>query len=217
MADNKSKWLRDLLVIPLVVGIIIAVISFGLPRLLDKGKELSYSIDGPTPSISRTGLGDITITVNGVSTPQIYTYRIRLWNSGREPLTNLPVRLVFTTQDVEFRVFSIGHATVPKFEFGAIREDDIDNKSKRFVYELLNSDSQDIVTLVTNSPADLELYSNSEGMRLREDRLRTPSRWISIAGSAASVAGLFAAFLALLFKEGLVRRIVYMLFGRRKA
>ena len=44
------KWIRDFLILPLVVGliVIVAAVTFGLPIIFSEKTELSYEIHGPT-------------------------------------------------------------------------------------------------------------------------------------------------------------------------
>ena len=206
MADTPSKWLRDLLVIPLVIGLLVAVFTYGLPKFLDKGKELSYSIDGPTAHLGTSSLSGITITVNGVPTSQLYGYRARIWNSGDLALKAVPVRFVFEDAPPGFRVFSVAHTTKPQFEFGTIKEESSDSLSRRFVYELLNPGNEDVVTFVANAAPSLVVFSNVEGVRLKRVDPQVPRDWKKYLSLATTLVAVLASFAGVLLKSISLRR-----------
>lgn len=191
-AGKGTTWLRDLLISPLIVaiasGLVILVAAYLIPKLLERGKQLSYSVEGPTPILS-----NVSITVNGLPTAALYTYRVRLWNSGDPSLDNLPVRLVFKEGTRDFRFFAVTHATTPEFEFGDIKESGSDRISKRFVYASLNSGYQDIITLATNEGPKLSVFANMGGLHLKESAERRPPKQgfllLSAIGAAAALVG----------------------------
>jgi hypothetical protein len=130
MAEGKTKWARDLLVIPLVVALAGAVFTYVIPKLSEKRSELSYSLDGPTSYVNQQAVGNITIQVNGASTSRLFAYKVRLWNSGGLPLRDLPVRFTFEAQNESFLIFNVNHETTPRYEFGKIDEQGSDRSIK---------------------------------------------------------------------------------------
>src|SRR2546423_922934 len=126
MASVGSTWKRDIVLIPLVIGIVVGLVVWGasyfLPKLLEKGKRISYTIDGPTAYVNPSAASSVKITVGGVETRNIYGYKVRLWNSGSVPVATLPVRFSFETSAPSFTVFNTTHDTIPKMEFGKIEE-----------------------------------------------------------------------------------------------
>lgn len=199
MAESSSKWTRDILLIPLIVGLVVAFFTYVLPKWLEKGMEISYSIDGPTSYVNQHALGNVTIQVNGVSTPRLFAYKVRLWNSGGHALKDLPVRFTFDPQNDTFQVFNVSHETNPRFEFGKIEEQGSDKHSKRFVYELLNPDDEDVVTLLTSDDSPLNLNSKAEGLRVTKVATRQPTLWIGLIGSVlAAISSLFSLALKFL-------------------
>ena len=159
MAESSSKWFRDLLIIPLIVGAIMALFAFGLPTILEKDNVISYSIDGPITYLDQLSIGDISIKVDDVPTTYLFSHKVRIWNSGDVPIKDLPIRFIFDTDNKEFKIFNINHSTKPAYEFGKISLQDISANSKRFTYELLNPDDEDIITFLTNSLASLSIYT----------------------------------------------------------
>lgn len=65
MPDSNARWTRDILLIPLIVGLLVALFTFLLPKLIEKGKEISYTIEGPTSYVNQQAAGAVTITVRG--------------------------------------------------------------------------------------------------------------------------------------------------------
>jgi hypothetical protein len=195
MAESKSRWVRDLLIVPLVVGLVVAFFTYVLPKLLDKGREISYSVEGPTESLNGPSLG-VSISVNGVPTGQLFSYRVRIWNSGGTSLRNVPIRIVFDRPAAGFRVFVVTHSTSPRYEFGAIREVGSDSTSRRFVYELLNPGNEDVVTVVANDDPQIEVYSNVAGVRFTRSEPAQPRSMMEWASFAMTIVAVVAAMLA---------------------
>jgi hypothetical protein len=170
MAESQPPWWLTILVGPLIVGILVALVTFVIPKWLSLGKQLSYSIDGPITLLDKLALSasgtTITLMVNGVTVPELFAYKVRLWNSGDSPLKDLPVRLVFDTPEQGFQILEVKHETTPKHEFGKIVEQGSDATSKRFVFELLNPDDEDSITLMTNKSPHLQVYAKAEGLQL---------------------------------------------------
>ena len=202
-----SRWVRDLLIIPVVVGVIVAAVTFGLPRLFPDKNELSYSVQGPTAYLDSLVGSTLRVEVNGVPTASIYAYRARIWNSGDKSLKDIPVRFVFNAQDSAFTIFSTKHNTTPRFEFGIIAEGESTSTSRRYRYELLNPKDEDIVTFITNRPATLGVYAKTEGLELTEVKADEGSTWDQFGPIAASVIGLMAALLSSLLKLGLDKQL----------
>lgn len=173
MTNKKLEMLLYLLIIPLIVTVISGIILLGVQDLSEKDtelKELSYSIEGPITHLEPDLTGSLEVMINNISTSYLFEYRVRIWNSGEVPLKNLPIRFVFDTSEGDFKIFEVEHDTKPKYEFGDITKQDIDEDndaySRRFIYALLNPKDEDTVTLWTNSPVSLSVYAKSEGLNL---------------------------------------------------
>jgi hypothetical protein len=193
MPDNKSRWTRDILLIPLIVGLFIALFTYLLPKFFDKGKEISYTVEGPTSYVNQQAYGAVTITVNGVTTPSLFAYKVRLWNSGGSPIKDLPVRFSFNPGGSSFQVFNVVHDTKPKVEFGKIEENGSDQNSKRFVYELLNPDDEDIITFLINTDAPLTVNTKSEGLRVIDAAPKEPGNWSRVVQIVALIMSVLAS------------------------
>lgn len=198
MANKEAKRWQDLLIIPLIVGLIVAFVQFGLPKFFEKNTQLSYSIEGPITYIEPKALGKSTVEVNGIPTSYLYAYKVRIWNSGDLPLRNLPIRFVFTVEE-DFKIFTVVHDTKPKYEFGGIQEQGSNAHSKRFIYSLLNPKDEDIVTFLTNHSASLSVYAKSEGLSVKWVKPREPTLWHKVglvfAAVIASVLALLMSFI----------------------
>src|SRR5689334_2826750 len=144
MSPHALRWIRDLLLVPLLVGLIIATFTIGLPRLLEKRRELSYEIDGPTPAFSSSVLRGVTVSANGVRVDQLFSYRVRIWNSGGIALKDVPVRLVLSSQPPGVRVLNISHVTTPAYEFAPIQDTSDSLGNRRFVFQDLNPGNEDV-------------------------------------------------------------------------
>jgi hypothetical protein len=197
MSEAKSIWWRDLLFIPLIVGLIVALFTFGLPKLFEKEKQITYEIDGPTTYLDKQSIGNVSVVVNGVPTSNLFSYKVHLLNSGDQPLKNLPVLVLFETDLSEFKIFSVRHETKPSHEFGNIMQEDIDHKSKRFVFELLNPKDQDTISFLTNNSASLKLFAKLEGLRVKGKKPQKGTTWFGITSTILAVV---ASLLSLLLR-----------------
>lgn len=166
MAESKSQVLFQLLLIPLIVGIIIVIFNFVLPRLFKESKELSYTPEEPVAYLTVEQIGELDVQINGIQTYDLYANKIRIWNSGDLPLIGIKIRAVFDTKKKGFKIFHISHATTPKYEFGEIKEETVDDYSRRIAYEFLNKNDEDNITILTNMAVPVKVYAKLEGLKL---------------------------------------------------
>jgi hypothetical protein len=159
-----KNWFRDIIGIPLLIAVGVAILTFFLPSILGGDKaELSYAIDAPIPYPPLAGM-----QVDGIPTSQLFAYKIRIWNSGKRPLKQVPVRLELQPSNPTVKIFSATHTTKPASEFGAIKEETPSSSSRRFLYDLLNPGDEDLVVLPSNTKASMQLYAKVEGMAVKE-------------------------------------------------
>jgi hypothetical protein len=196
----QSNWKRDLLVIPLVVGIVVAAVTYVFPFLFEKGKQLSYSIDGPIVYLNSEALGKAKITIDGVEATNIFGCKVRIWNSGSVALTSLPIRFVFDKATTNFTIFNVSHDTIPKEEFGKIEEVGSDATSKRFVYELLNPKDQDELTFITDSNVKVSVYSKAEGLQTKQAELNVVNPWFQGLNFILTITSAALALFAYMLK-----------------
>lgn len=193
-----SKRFWDGFIIPIVVGLVLALVAYAIPKVAKTGKRLSYTIEKPTNYISEQ-LQGVTIQVNGTPTTDLFVTKVRLWNSGGSALKDLPVLLYFDTTDANFKILNIAHATRPEREFGSIANSRPDDKSARFVYDLLNRNDEDTISFLTNESAQPTLYAKTEDLNteLVSPNPRAYSSWFTLlAGIIGVAASLLSTFLS---------------------
>ena len=206
-----SPWLRNLLVIPLVVGLAIAVFTFLLPKLFADAKELSYTVEGPLELLDDRVAGDVSIEVDGVPVLALVTYKARVWNSGDVTIDNIAVRLTFTPPDPAFRVLNIHHRTTPPAEVPWRKSFTEDPHSQRFVYEFLNPGNQDEVTVLANLALTMSLVANPPGVAVREVEAE-----FQLAREASLPEKFFALILGIASSSGAVVAVAYLWFMKRR-
>ena len=162
------KWARDFLVLPLLVGVIVAAFTIGLPWLLGDTLELTYEIEGPTRYLSDPAVKSIEVSVNGVPVSDIVGYRVHLENTGGKPIRDLPVRIHLEGEESEVSILAVSHSTDPKYEFGEIAPLESTANSRRFRYELLNGGDRDIITIVASVAVPIHVYAKAEGLEVIE-------------------------------------------------
>ena len=213
--EQKSyqNWPRDLLIIPLVVGVIVAVVTFGLPRFFREAKELSYMIDEPVSYFDESAIGQVKIEVNDIAVSNLFAYKVRLWNSGDVELKMLPVSFVFKEPSAGFQILNTSHLTTPPHEFGDISAETVSPSKIRFVYELLNPGDQDIITILANGKPDLELFAKAEKLKVESIRAEAQQLgwkdWDWVKMSAVVMAGIavISSVMTSLFKNFWLRRL----------
>ena len=183
-------WLRNYFLLPLLVGIIVGGFTLGVPFIFKKKTEISYNIEGPQRYLEDPALKNIQILVSGKTVSKINGYRIIVWNSGSNPIKKLPLRLVFEPIDKDFEIFAVTHDTTPKFEFGKITELEGNQSSRRFEYELFNINDQDIIGVLTNKTAPLQVYAKTEGLfvkKIEQQKQEYFPFMFTIIGALASI------------------------------
>jgi hypothetical protein len=195
--DGNSLW-RTIWV-PLFVGIVVAGVAFLLPIIFAKGRQISYSIEQPAPYLIHKVQG-VTLLFNGNPTPNVYIAKVKLWNSGSDPLTKIPVLVVFSPT---VQIFSINHSTSPAYLFGKIEDSAPDSSSREFSYDLLNPNDSDEITLLMNDASTLSLYTKAEGLKAKE--VIHKETWYG-SGSLAAIFGAVSV-LSSLVSELIFRRL----------
>lgn len=167
MSERKKNWMRDFLLVPIIVGIVIAIATYLMPNFFDKGKQISYTVEDALTYLDKSSIGNSVIKFNDIVVPEVYATRVRLWNSGDVPLKELAVRFEFYPRNKEFHILSVNHNTKPSKEFGEITEKGSEDNSKRYIYQLLNPNDEDSIVFLSNSKAELKVFSKSEGLDLK--------------------------------------------------
>jgi len=186
MANGDRSWKRDLVIIPLIIGLAVALFTYILPKWAEKGKRLSYTIEQSAPYLPENRIPNVTVAVGGVAVQQLFVHRAHIWNSGDVPLGNLPVLFEFSASQ-PLQVLSATHDTRPQREFGKISDAGSSAASRRYVYELLNPGDGDVVTFLTDRSGSLRVYSKSEGLRVLQIKPSEGTNWGGYLGIATSV------------------------------
>lgn len=204
MADENgtgSKWWLTVLIVPLLVGVVLAVWEFALPSLLGPRNELSFTVEA---SQSIEGL---KLNIENVPIGALYVYKVRLWNSGGNALKSLPVLLRFDSSPGDFKILNTNHTTKPAYEFGAIQEEQPDQISRKFTYILLNKDDEDQITFLTNRPGNLGVFAKSENLRVKAVSPTAESRWERYYSVIAVIGGMMISFFSLTFQRFFQKKI----------
>jgi hypothetical protein len=197
-ASNESKrrfW--DVLTIPLLVGLILALAAYFIPRVLESGKRLSYTVEKPTDYLSER-LQGVTIQVNGIPTTNLFVTKVRVWNSGSVALKDLGVLFEFNSQDQNFKILNVAHNTKPSREFGSIAQTDVDDKSVRFIYSLLNRSDEDTLSFLTNESVEPKIYAKAEDLKVVPvaPSTKASSSYWDISAAFLGLIGALASFVS---------------------
>jgi hypothetical protein len=200
MGEKSISWFRDLLTVPLIVGLLIAAFTYGLPKFLADSKELSYTVEEPLVYLDKSSIGNALVKVNEVSVPEVFAVKVRLWNSGDLPLKDLAVRFEPFSLEKDFRILSVNHNTQPAKEFGAITEQGSEGQSKRYMYQLLNPKDEDTLVFLTTAKAELRIFSKAESLTVKPVAPSKESefKWYH-AAIGAMAASLLSSFVEVLF------------------
>jgi len=164
---KRLSWVRDYFILPLLVGLIIFSITNIIPIINAPKKEISYSIFPPEKLIDFGQFQDLDIQVNNESVLALSSARIRVWNSGNTSLRNVSVLVVFEEKLTNINVFGVYHSTVPEKEFGRIVQNQDDEYSLRFTYELLNPKDSDTITIISQNQSAFSFYAKQEELNVR--------------------------------------------------
>lgn len=203
MDEKKSIWLKNPLIIPLAVALIVVIFQFGLPKLFEKDNELSYSLEEPKIHLDQNTIGDIKVKINDIETSLLVSQSARIWNSGGFPIKMLPIRYRFETSSSTFKILMVNHNTKPKYEFGKIASTEIDQYSRRFVYDLLNPGNEFTIIFLTNEVAPLSVYAKGEGLSIK---LIKPERG-RLLFSLGAMMGAILSFLLGFFQSYFVKKL----------
>lgn len=204
MLDTNRFWVRNVVIVPLVIGLITAAFGYWLPKFFAESKQVSYSIEEAVPYLDKNSIGKAVIKVNDILVPEVFVVRVRIWNSGSLPLKNLGVLFEFDQVEEGFRILSTSHDTSPSKEFGAIAETSQSVRSRRFEYGLLNPGDSDSVVFLTTANGNVNVFSKSEGLLLKAVPVESRGfRWYDAALVAmlASIASTLVELLLKIFRD----------------
>ena len=178
MVEKNRNWMRDLLIVPLIVGLTVALIQYTFPIIFEKEFELTYSIEEPKLQIDKNTIGDVKVEINDIETSTLYSQSIKFWNSGEIPIKSLPIKYVSENSNPTYKLFFVSHTTKPKYEFGNITMVEITPLSQKYIYDLLNPNDEFTITFLTNEEATQNVYLKVEGLNVKkieqpQDRTKT--------------------------------------------
>lgn len=185
--------------IPLIVGLIVALIQFGLPYIFGDKKELTYKIIEPVTYFDKNSVGDLNIVINGVESNALFSNQFIFENTGQIPLKDIPIIIHFSNQDTLFKIYNYTLQTEPLIQFGNI-EKQLKQTDLSLKVELINPKDRIFVNVLTNTKRESKVYSKSEGMFLskaetkEENAANKFSFWLALFASVLST--IFAFFLA---------------------
>jgi hypothetical protein len=195
------KNIYRLFLIPLFVGLIIAIIQFGLPYFFKEKKELTYKIIEPISYFDPSKVSELEIIINGAQSKSLVSNQFNIENSGQIPLKDIRFRINFLAQDTLFKIYSYSYETQPKFEFGPIKPKLL-NGNLQLTFDLLNPGDKIFINVLTNSKVNTEVYSKSEGMILNratddKDSSKDKERLSFILAILGSILSTLLAFLTI--------------------
>lgn len=184
--------------IPVFVGIIVALIQFGLPYILGDKKELTYKIFEPVTYFDKNSVGDLNIIINGIESNALFSNHFEFENTGQIPLNDIPITIHFSNQDTLFKIYNYTIQTVPPLEFGNI-EKQLKQTDLLLKVELINPDDRIYVNILTNNKRESNVYAKSEGMilnkaEIKEDKSENNSSFL-LAFFASVLSTIIAFFL----------------------
>lgn len=192
------KKIYKYLLIPLIVGLIIAIIQFGLPYFFGDKKELTYTIFEPITYFDKNSVGELNIVIDGIESNALFSNQIILENTGQIPLKNIPITIHFSAQDTLFKIYNYTIQTQPPVEFGNI-EKNLRSTDLSLKVELINPKDKIFVNVLTNSKCESNVYAKSEGMILSKAETQEGKKennfsfWLALFASVIST--IFAFFL----------------------
>ncbi len=176
MSDDDKGVLRPFLLgclITVIGGVILAAIVKPFQKILDPGKRLNYSVSAPVTYLSMPSETNLNITVNQNTNTfpvtKLIGCKVKIWNSGSDPLKNLLVEVFFGTNR-DLYCFSDVHKTMPVRQFGVIELKPGTLDSRRYEYELLNPGNEDEVSFVFNGYPEIEVSAKSEGLTVKRQK-----------------------------------------------
>ncbi len=183
------------LLIPLIVGGVIALVQFGLPYFFSDKKELTYNILDPITYFDKNVVGELEIIIDGKKSTALFSNQFFIENTGQIPLKNVPVRINFETQDSLFQIYKYLIETQPPYEFGDI-ETSAGKHNVSLDIELLNPKDKISINILTNTKVLAELYSKSEGMTLNRAQIDEPKNEWGFSYILALIASILSTVLS---------------------
>ena len=195
----KTK-LQSLLSHSLLVGIICTFLGIGGTYwFTTKYKELSYVIEPSEVFLKNPTTNDVEVSVNGVPVKEVFSHRIKIWNSGNLPIKDVSFTFLFPVKERngnEFKILNLSYSTVPKHKFGKVEEEKNELDSMGMHIELLNPGDEVNVSIITNQSLQPEFYSKTEGVIVSQGS-NSREKWNY---TLLIISGLVIAFILWIFR-----------------
>jgi hypothetical protein len=174
-------------------GVLVGIILFALEGPV-KGfgkhpeKRLSYAITEVRNIYRRPPETNLVVQLikgsDKLPVENMWGYRVKIWNSGSEPLNDLPVEFHLSTES-SFYCLAEQHSAQPKDLIGAISDVSTNAHGVRtFKYQYLNSDYSDEVFFVVNQPCDIRVVARGPNLLVQKEVIKArtwTSRFVYVA------------------------------------
>lgn len=170
--------IKEFIIYPLIVGLIVAFFTYFLPMLTEKRKKIEFDIEQPISYLQPDKVGNLDIKINGFDTKQLNSYTVNLKNTGNLPVKNLEVLFAFSQLEKEFKILTEFHKTKPAFQFGKIQKLESDSISEKYNYDLFNPGDEAILTILTSKNGKLDVYAKQEELSfLKMNKTKWYDKW----------------------------------------
>jgi heme/copper-type cytochrome/quinol oxidase subunit 2 len=199
--ETGAKWWAAVLIIPIVVGVVLAIVTYVLPKLFEPKNELSYTIETPQ------SIEGLKLNIENAPVAALYVYKVRVWNSGGNALKSLPVLFRFDSSPSDFKILNVSHTTKPAYQFGDIQEEQTDQISRKYTYSLLNKDDEDKLTFLTNRTGNVSIFAKSESLSVKPVAANadTQGMWKGLSIWTV-VGGILVSLLTMLLSKGFISK-----------
>jgi len=72
---SGKRWLEALL-LPVLVGVVVAVVAFILPLVFKEGAQITITKDSSSPYLPVDPSGVVKLVINGQISDQVFSYRV---------------------------------------------------------------------------------------------------------------------------------------------
>jgi hypothetical protein len=185
--------IKEFILYPLIVGLIVAFFTYILPMLTEKRKKIEYDIEQPISYLQPDKIGSLDIKINGYDTKELNSYTVNLKNTGDIPVKDLEVLFGFSQLESGFKILTEFHKTKPAYQFGKIQKLECDSLSEKYNYGLFNPGDEATITILTSRNASLNVYAKQEELlfiKMNKNSWHDKwEPWIQIASILIAVSG----------------------------
>ena len=162
----------DMPLLSVIVGGIIGIIGTILAvYLAKKRKRVAYEVASfSLMSVSDAIRDKIKIEYENKSVKTIYTFRVKIKNTGNAVVEKLPILFVF---DSNTKILEDDIETIPEREFHIEKIDVNKEWERKYEIDFLNPNDQIFLFFITanNESEYLKLYARAKGLKLYETHI----------------------------------------------